>query len=315
MRRTQSWFIAAFAACLVIIAMAFANAKNEHPDKHLEILLRNIGHQVLLNSSDSTSRVLPVQKLNDHTFRISFENSFGFTPDTLMNIIHSQLAAAHISKDYTVSVNECLRNQIIFAYEVNTSAGDLKPCRGRQQKKGCYIIEISFFTRQIFNYAWLLVLLVPLALLGAYFSPWWKNLETNDVAEEETVSGKDEPVAGKIANDNVVIDLNEETSLAFVRHKMIGSFRLDETKGILCLNDQTIELSDKEAKALGIFASTQNTVVDRDYLRKILWEDEGVIVINRNVDVLISKLRKKLSADPSISIVNVHGKGYKLVTG
>ncbi|MGV3464710.1 MAG: helix-turn-helix domain-containing protein [Heyndrickxia sp.] len=36
-------------------------------------------------------------------------------------------------------------------------------------------------------------------------------------------------------------------------------------------------------------------------------------MITRNVDVLISKLRKRLSGDASVKIVNVHGKGYKLV--
>ncbi len=64
---------------------------NEHPDKHLEIVLRNIGHQVLLHSKDSTSRVLPIETVNENTFRISFENSFEFTPDTLMNLVHQQL--------------------------------------------------------------------------------------------------------------------------------------------------------------------------------------------------------------------------------
>jgi hypothetical protein len=43
--------------------MAFVKKENQHPDKHLEIVLRNIGHQVLLHSKDSTSRVLPVKKL------------------------------------------------------------------------------------------------------------------------------------------------------------------------------------------------------------------------------------------------------------
>jgi DNA-binding response OmpR family regulator len=46
---------------------------------------------------------------------------------------------------------------------------------------------------------------------------------------------------------------------------------------------------------------------------KELWENDGVLVITRNVDVLISKLRKRLSADPSVKIVNVPGKGYKMI--
>jgi DNA-binding response OmpR family regulator len=42
-----------------------------------------------------------------------------------------------------------------------------------------------------------------------------------------------------------------------------------------------------------------------------VWIDEGVIT-GRSLDVFVSKLRKKLSGDPVLSITNVHGKGYKL---
>jgi DNA-binding response OmpR family regulator len=82
---------------------------------------------------------------------------------------------------------------------------------------------------------------------------------------------------------------------------------------MLSLNGETIELSVKEAKALSILASNLNQVVGRDLLMKEIWEDDGVFVITRNVDVLISKLRKRLSADPFVKIVNVHGKGYKMI--
>lgn len=79
---------------------------------------------------------------------------------------------------------------------------------------------------------------------------------------------------------------------------------------MLHLNDETIELSDKETESLNIFASNQNLVVERIKLRKEIWEAEGVFVIDRNVNVLVSKLPKKLAGDLSVKIVNVHGKGY-----
>jgi DNA-binding response OmpR family regulator len=96
-------------------------------------------------------------------------------------------------------------------------------------------------------------------------------------------------------------------------HKKLGNFVFFESKGILSLNGESIELSVKEAKALRLLTSNQNQVVGRDLLMKELWEDDGVFVITRNVDVLISKLRKRLSADPTVKIVNVHGKGYKII--
>jgi DNA-binding winged helix-turn-helix (wHTH) protein len=48
---------------------------------------------------------------------------------------------------------------------------------------------------------------------------------------------------------------------------------------------------------------------------KEIWEDKGLVVISRNLDVLVSKLRKKLSDDNSIKFINVPGRGYKFIIG
>jgi hypothetical protein len=295
----QYALFAVLSVSMIVFVMAFVKKENEHPDKHLEIVLRNIGHQVLLHSKDSTSRVLPVKTVDENTFRISFENSFGFTPDTLMNLVHQQLAKTGRLGDYMVSVNECDQNQTIFAYEVNTASGDLKPCRGREQKKGCYVIEISVLAKKSFPYSWLLLAFIPVALAGLYFARRRNRIsEPQEFIEEkvgESLSSDAEPVP----------DIAD--------YKKLGNFVFFESKGILSLNGETIELSVKEAKALSILTSNQNQVVGRDLLMKEIWEDDGVFVITRNVDVLISKLRKRLSADPSVKIVNVHSKGYKMI--
>ena len=280
----QFYLFAVLSVSMIVFVMAFVKKGNEYPDKHLEIVLRTIGHQVLLHSKDSTSRVLPVKTVNENTFRISFEHSFAFTPDTLMNLVHQQLAKTDMPADYTVSVNECYQNQTIFAYEVNTATGDLKPCRGREQKKGCYVIEISFHAKKSFNYAWLLLAFIPVAFAGLYFARRRNKISAPQEPIEENVddslSGNDEPVP-------VIAD-----------YKKLGNFLFFESEGMLSLNGETIELSVKEAKALSILATNLNQVVGRDLLMKEIWEDDGVVVITRNVDVLVSKLRKKLSADP-----------------
>ena len=295
----QYSFFAVLSVSIFIVALAFVKKNNEHPDKHLEIVLRNIGHQVLLHSKDSTSRILPIKTVNDNTYRISFENSFEFTPDTLMSIVHQQLAKTDWPGYYTVCVNECAQNQTIFAYEVNTARGDLKPCRGRKLKAGCYVIEISFPAKKSFPYGWLLLAFIPVALTGLYFARRRNRISRpREFVEEkdgESLSSETKPVP----------DIAD--------HKKLGNFVFFESEGILSLNGETIELSVKEAKALRLLTSNQSQVVGRDLLMKEIWEDDGVFVITRNVDVLISKLRKRLSADPSVKIVNVHGKGYKII--
>ena len=295
----QYFLFAALSVSVVVIAMAFVKKGNEHPDKHLEIVLRNIGHEILLRSKDSISRVLPIKEIDKNTFQISFENSFYFLPDTLINVVHQQLAKTDRPRDYTVSVKECDRNQTIYAYEVNTVSGDLKPCRRRVQKKGCYVIEISFLAKKSFNYSWLSLAIIPVALAGLYF-----------VRRKDRISKPQDDIKQRVDESPTS---GPETIPVSADNKVLGNFTFCETKGILSLNGDTIELSVKEAKALSILASNQNQVVARDLLMKKIWEDEGVVVITRNVDVLISKLRKRLSADPSVKIVNVPGKGYKMI--
>ena len=72
---------------ILISAVAFISKKNEIPEKHVEVVLRDIGHQLLLSAKDSSSRVMPVKKLNEHTYQISFQNDFGFISDTLINLV------------------------------------------------------------------------------------------------------------------------------------------------------------------------------------------------------------------------------------
>ena len=72
---------------LLISALAFISKQNETREKHLEVVLRNLGHQLLLTAKDSTSRVLPVKKLNENRYQISFQNDFAFISDTLINLV------------------------------------------------------------------------------------------------------------------------------------------------------------------------------------------------------------------------------------
>jgi two-component system OmpR family response regulator len=51
--------------------------------------------------------------------------------------------------------------------------------------------------------------------------------------------------------------------------------------------------------------------VDRNDLLKAVWGDDNYFN-GRSMDVYITKLRKYLSLDEKVEIVNIHGKGFKL---
>ena len=268
---------------ILISAVAFINKKNEIPEKHVEVVLRDIGHQLLLSAKDSSSRVLPVKKLNENTYQISFQNEVGFISDTLINIVQRTFQKNALANDYIVNLRNCEQKETVLAFEINGKTGDLTPCRGRKLELGCYVIEIDLLKETKFNLLWLLLLIIPLSIAGFYMKDKFPEKESQEL----------------------ILDTTD--------YIQVGNFHFFTTNNVLKSEHKTITLSDKETKALEIFAQNINQVVDREKLMKEIWEDEGTVVISRNVDVLVSKLRKKLSDDKSFKFINVHGKGYKFI--
>ncbi len=92
---------------ILISAVASINNKNEIPANHVEVVLRDLGHQLLLTAKDSTSRVLPVKKLNETTYQISFQNNIGFISDTLIDLVQRTFQKNALANDYIVNLRNC----------------------------------------------------------------------------------------------------------------------------------------------------------------------------------------------------------------
>jgi hypothetical protein len=270
------------AIVILIAALAFINKSNVIPEKHIEVVLREFGHQLLLSAKDSSSRVLPVKKLNENTYQVSFQDHLGFISDTLINLVQRTFQKNALAKDYIVNLRSCKQNETVFAFEINSHTGDLTPCRGRKMDVGCYVIEIELL-RNTFNAYWLLLFIIPFTFLLIYLKGKLRKKE-----QYRSVAG----------NSNYI---------------QLGIFKFFTDNNVLKTQNKTITLSEKETKALKIFADNIDQIVERERLMKEIWEDEGIVVISRNVDVLVSKLRKKLSDDNAIKFITVPGRGYKLI--
>ncbi|WP_170117562.1 winged helix-turn-helix domain-containing protein [Chitinophaga ginsengisoli] len=268
---------------ILISAVASINKKDEISEKHLEVVLRNIGHQLLLSANDSSSRVLPVKKVNENTYQLSFQNEFRFVSDSLINLVQREFQKTALATNYIVNLKNCQKKETVLAFEINGKAGNLTPCRGRRLAVSCYIIEIELLKANNFNSIWLLLVLIPLGFIGFYVKNKFRKKE-----EKES-----------IVNNNDYIQL--------------GSFQFYADNNVLKTGDKSILLSEKETKALKIFAENINQIVERETLMKEIWEDKGIVVISRNVDVLVSKLRKRLTDDNAIKFINVPGRGYKFI--
>jgi two-component system, OmpR family, response regulator VicR len=101
------------------------------------------------------------------------------------------------------------------------------------------------------------------------------------------------------------------TSNKIVRFQ-IGSFDFDYERQMLMAKKKEQKLTGKEADLLRLLCLSMNRTLEREVALKSIWGDDSYFNA-RSMDVFISKLRRYLSSDATVEIVNVHGKGFKLV--
>ncbi len=94
----------------------------------------------------------------------------------------------------------------------------------------------------------------------------------------------------------------------------IGDYEFDAEKQVLQIHDNKQKLTYKEAELLRLLCLHKNAIMERELALKLIWGDDNFFN-GRSMDVFITKLRKYLKEDSEIQIVNVHGKGFKLVVG
>jgi len=93
----------------------------------------------------------------------------------------------------------------------------------------------------------------------------------------------------------------------------MGGFTYEVKKQLLTLpSGEVKKLTTKESELLVLLYQHANDVLQRDFALKTIWVDDNYFNA-RSMDVYITKLRKHLKDDPNVEIINVHGKGYKLV--
>lgn len=92
----------------------------------------------------------------------------------------------------------------------------------------------------------------------------------------------------------------------------LGSYVFDSKKQSLTLDGESKKLTTKENDLLALLCNNMNEVLQRDFALKKIWVDDNYFNA-RSMDVYITKLRKLLSQDDRVQIINIHGRGYKLV--
>ena len=254
----------------------------------VNLALRRTAHQLLTANGDSTTRIPPVQQSNESTFVLRLNHLFDY--DKLPQLLQESLERQGIRRAYDVAVLDCAQGTLQLGYswaDLQTEEG--VACHGRQQEPGCYQLRVSFYSDAPAAAArpawWLMSVGTLLTALG--YLAWRRTRRTSTAPPPENPaerSSSQVPFGGSLWDT--------------------ATFRLVS-------GESTYHLTYREAKLLTLLVSYPNQVLERDFILKTVWEDEGVVV-GRSLDVFISRLRKMLRNDPKLSLVAVHGLGYRL---
>jgi two-component system, OmpR family, torCAD operon response regulator TorR len=96
-----------------------------------------------------------------------------------------------------------------------------------------------------------------------------------------------------------------------------SGWRLDcDARQLISPAGEAVRLTRGEFDVLAALARNPGRALTRDQLLD-LTQHEGEAVVDRTIDVLVGRLRRKIEADPRHPsvILTVHGVGYRLVTG
>jgi DNA-binding winged helix-turn-helix (wHTH) protein len=275
-----SFFVAVLAAIMLLIP----NKENENNADLVKISLRDVGNQLLLCNQDSTSLILPIQKIDELKYQLSFEKALSIHPDSLVVIVAESFKKTNLPTEYQIEVKQCEDDEVAYSYlKFPNEEKSIVPCRGRTLPQKCYTIEVLFLEKiatSSYQVLWILLLLfsIFLAIILLPKKPIKKHTESK---------------------------LTDENYISF------GKFIFFPNENKLVIETKEISLSKKEVELLTIFVANPNKIMKREKLSKQVWEDQGVFV-GRSLDTYISKLRKKLSDDETIKLTNIHGIGYNL---
>jgi hypothetical protein len=285
---------------LGLCAMTYASSASDPTQEKMHaIAMRMMGHQLLLDIGDSTSLVLPVEKVGER-YRITFETPFAFEPSVLVESFKTASSNARLNHDYLVEVERCDSAVVVYSYKQSEQEDtDIIPCGGRPQPEACYTVFVTLLGESNLG---------PLANSAIDYPSEKVDQDGDKILSTVTLYGGPVLLLLTLLFANRKIE-NEKDNAEKMK---VGQYDFDPVKMRLVLNEKEIELSSKENELLRLFIQHKNKTVTREDLLHTVWGDEGDYV-GRTLDVFVSKLRKKLEGDPNLKIVNVRGVGYRLV--
>lgn len=115
-----------------------------------------------------------------------------------------------------------------------------------------------------------------------------------------------------VARIEAILKRSEKNNSPLQSEYSIGKFIFDPEKRTISINGKEERLTTKENHLLKLLTKNKNEILDRQAALRAIWGDDNYFN-GRSMDVYIAKLRKILKQDEAIEIMNVHGRGFKLI--
>lgn len=276
---------------LVIMLVSFKEAGTDVREQSIEVVIRMIGDEFLLQIGDSTSRIMPIEHYNGR-YLIQFENEISFEPEILSMAAIKVVEQTNMPKSFIIETEKCSTNEVVHSFEISSKKDDsMIPCRSRPLPKDCYKVYFTILLdgikpipilvkEKIVSADFSSIYLIVFGVLLIGFIWYWLKPKNRLVVNAEWIQ--------------------------------LGEYHFDKKGMKLICKGKSEELSSKEASLLELLYANINQTVNREHILQVVWGDEGDY-LGRTLDVFISKLRKKLEADPNLKIVNIRGVGYRMV--
>ena len=115
-----------------------------------------------------------------------------------------------------------------------------------------------------------------------------------------------------VARINAILRRTDTPSGKKITELKVGKIKYEPEFRLLHLKEEIRKLTTKENQLLQLLVKNQDEILDRHATLRAIWGDDNYFN-GRSMDVYIAKLRKVLKEDPSVEIMNIHGKGFKLI--
>jgi hypothetical protein len=257
--------------------------QEDFSSEKVNLALRRTADGLLRNAGDSISLIPAIEQMKSNSWQVRLETPFNY--DQLPSLLQSSFDLYHIKRSYNVAVRRCSDAAIDLGYHQLDLFDNKVPCKGRKMPDGCHYLEITFTEKENENWFTAKNSGILLLLLSSLVGFWYFRRQ-----KKETI---------------------QPTKADEIDWLEVGNSRLDVAGQVLLCNGTRQTLTFRETKLLRLFITSADQILERDFILKNIWEDEGILV-GRSVDVFVSRLRKKLAEDTAVAIVAVHGVGYRL---